>query len=114
SGDPVLRAWRRLGGRYARLDLARAPHEPALHWVERVARLRPRDADALRALGRRFVRWRYGPAAGEDPRQLALDLRRHRPRCVRIEAPGTPHPLAAGAGRRVDAPAPDASPEPNA
>lgn len=80
SGDPVLRAWRRLGGRYARLDLARAPHEPALHWVERVARLRPRDADALRALGRRFVRWRYGPAAGEDPRQLALDLRRHRPR----------------------------------
>lgn len=79
SGDPVVRAWRRLGRRYARLGLARAPHEPALQWVERVAAARPGDAGALRALGRRFAQWRYAPAAAEDPRRLARDLRRHRP-----------------------------------
>ena len=29
EADPVLRAWHRLGRRYARLGLAREPHEPA-------------------------------------------------------------------------------------
>src|SRR5690606_8003165 len=81
SRDPVLRAWRRLGRRYARLGLARDAHEPALQWVARVTASRPQDADALQALGQRFARWRYASGAdAQDPRALARDLRRYRPR----------------------------------
>ena len=80
SRDPVLRAWRRLGQRYARLGLGREPHEPALQWVARVGAARPRDAAALEALGRRFAGLRYAPGgAAQDPRRLARELRRHRP-----------------------------------
>jgi len=80
-GDPVLRAWHRLGRRYARFGLARALHEPALRWTERVAAARPADADTLRTLSARFVEWRYARRTdgGEDPRPLVRDLRRHRP-----------------------------------
>src|SRR5690606_2414083 len=94
SGDPVVRAWRRLGRRYARLGLARAPHEPALQWVERVAAARPGDAGALRALGRRFAQWRYAPAAAEAPRRLARALRPHGPPQISSPAP----PPACGGG----------------
>lgn len=89
SGDPVLRAWRRLGHRYARLGLAREPHEPALAWAARVAATRAVDGDALRALTARFTRWRYAPASGTvDPRRLIRDLRRHRPaRTARPDSP---------------------------
>ena len=81
SGDPVLRAWHRLGRRYARLGLARAAHEPALAWVARVVAARPGDAAALRALSARFVEWRYARRAdgGTDPRPLIRDLRKFRP-----------------------------------
>ncbi|HEY0310781.1 MAG TPA: DUF3488 and transglutaminase-like domain-containing protein [Luteimonas sp.] len=79
--DPVLRAWHRLGRRYARVGLGRAPHEPALAWAERVARSRPAGADGLRRLILRFNNWRY--AGRQDPRPssaaLQRDLRRHRP-----------------------------------
>ncbi|HYM86107.1 MAG TPA: DUF3488 and transglutaminase-like domain-containing protein, partial [Pseudoxanthomonas sp.] len=34
--DPLLRAWRRLCTRYARIGLGRHPHEPALDWATRV------------------------------------------------------------------------------
>ncbi|HRP72172.1 MAG TPA: DUF3488 and transglutaminase-like domain-containing protein [Luteimonas sp.] len=78
--DPVLRAWRRLGRRYARLGLARAAHEPALAWAQRVAAARPGDADALPALSVRFAQWRYAAQTGAgDPRALARDLHKHRP-----------------------------------
>ncbi len=81
SRDPVLRAWRRLGRRYARRGLAREPHEPALDWVARVVAARPQDADALHALGRRFALWRYAPdGVANDQRQLVRDLRKYRPR----------------------------------
>ncbi|HET6435466.1 MAG TPA: DUF3488 and transglutaminase-like domain-containing protein, partial [Xanthomonadaceae bacterium] len=56
--DPVLRAWHRLGARYARLGLARAPHEPAAAWAARVAAARPAEATALRELIDRFNAWR--------------------------------------------------------
>ncbi|MDH5834739.1 DUF3488 and transglutaminase-like domain-containing protein [Luteimonas kalidii] len=80
SGDPVLRAWHRLGRRYARLGLARQAHEPALAWAARVAAARPHDGQALRALSARFARWRYAPGSSAgDPRRLIRDLRRHRP-----------------------------------
>jgi transglutaminase-like putative cysteine protease len=78
--DPVLRAWRRLAGRYARLGLGRAPYEPAGTWLDRVAAARPADAAALRELIGRFNNWRY--AGLVDPgadRALARALRRHRP-----------------------------------
>ena len=81
SGDPVLRAWHALGRRYARFGLARAAHEPALAWAERIAAARPRDAETLRALSARFVEWRYARRTdGEcDPHPLIRDLRKFRP-----------------------------------
>ena len=77
--DPVLRAWRRLGDRYARIGLGREPHEAAGDWSARVLASRPADA-ALAVLSARFARWRYAsPADGADARALARDLRAHRP-----------------------------------
>lgn len=75
--DPLLRAWHRLGARYARLGLGREPHEPALDWAERVARIRPQAAKVLLPLSRRFADSRY--AAGTGDTTLLDDLRRHRP-----------------------------------
>ncbi|WP_202839978.1 transglutaminaseTgpA domain-containing protein [Luteimonas saliphila] len=80
SGDPVLRSWRRLGARYARLGLGREAHEPAQQWARRVAAARPADAEALLALSARFAKWRYAPRIdGDDPRPLIRELRRYRP-----------------------------------
>ncbi|WP_051412600.1 DUF3488 and transglutaminase-like domain-containing protein [Pseudoxanthomonas sp. J35] len=76
--DPLLRAWHRLGRRYARLGLGRAPHEPALAWAQRVAAAHPRSAEELLALSRRFVAARYAPAHG-GTRRLREALERHRP-----------------------------------
>jgi transglutaminase-like putative cysteine protease len=78
--DPLLRAWRRLGQRYARIGLGRAPHEAAGDWAERVHRARAEGDEGLRLLGRRFARRRYGPAdAGERLAALLRDLDAHRP-----------------------------------
>jgi transglutaminase-like putative cysteine protease len=79
--DPVLRAWRRLGDRYARAGLGRPPHEPAGDWAARIA---PRLADggtSLRPLILRFGDWRYAPHPGGRlaAEALARALRRHRP-----------------------------------
>ncbi len=74
--DPLLRAWHRLGRRYARHGLARAPHEPPAAWAARVAAARG-DATGLLALTRRFTAQRYA-AASHDP-ALLRDLRTHRP-----------------------------------
>jgi len=80
--DPLLRAWHRLGRRYARYGLAREPHEPASRWVERVASARPAEAGDLQRLMSRFNSARYarGQAGDSLRRALARDLRRHRPR----------------------------------
>lgn len=82
DADPVLRAWHRLGTRYARLGLARDPHEAAGDWTERVASARPDLAASLRALTKRFSDWRYADA--QVGRRMAHDLvralRTHRPR----------------------------------
>lgn len=74
--DPLLRAWHRLGRRYARFGLAREPSEPALQWAHRVHAQRPDPA--LLALSERFVQARY---AGTRTHLASLlgDLRRHRP-----------------------------------
>ncbi|UHQ18394.1 DUF3488 and transglutaminase-like domain-containing protein [Lysobacter sp. KIS68-7] len=78
--DPLLRAWRRLGKRYEKLGLARAPHEPALEWTERVHRARTGGDARLRTLGLRFSRWRYGGGASHEPLDTLLrDLAAHRP-----------------------------------
>jgi len=76
--DPLLRAWHRLGRRYARIGLGRRPHEPALEWARRVDKLDPRRGAALLALSQRFAKARYAPGNG-GVRQLVHDLRRHRP-----------------------------------
>lgn len=76
--DPLLRAWHRLGGRYARLGLGRATHEPALDWARRVAIAHPVSAPALLALSHRFVEARYARGHG-GMRRLLDDLARHRP-----------------------------------
>jgi protein-glutamine gamma-glutamyltransferase len=59
EADPLLRAWRRLNTRYRRFGLERDSHETAGDWTERVARLRPDLAPALRELSHRFAIWRY-------------------------------------------------------
>ncbi len=74
--DPLLRAWHRLGRRYARLGLAREPHEPALAWAQRVHAQRPDPA--LIALSQRFAEARYAGTRTELA-PLLRDLRRHRP-----------------------------------
>lgn len=76
--DPLLRAWHRLGRRYARLGLAPLAHEPALSWARRVAAARGPAADALVSLSQRFADSRYA-AAHRDMSVLLRDLRRHRP-----------------------------------
>jgi len=79
--DPLLRAWRRLERRYARIGLGRAPHEPASRWAERVSAARPGDAGTLSRLMSRFNNARYarGQAGTAALRALARDLLRHRP-----------------------------------
>jgi transglutaminase-like putative cysteine protease len=73
--DPLLRAWHRLGRRYARHGLAREPAESATDWAQRVHRQRPDPA--LLSLSIRFVQARY--AGAEFDPSLVRDLRRHRP-----------------------------------
>jgi len=74
--DPLLRAWHRLGQRYARLGLGREPHEPALHWARRVNAQRPDPG--LITLSQRFADARYAGTCTELA-PLLRDLRRHRP-----------------------------------
>jgi len=76
--DPLLRAWHRLGRRYAKLGLQRAPHEPALDWARRVAAQHPPSGPTLIPLSRRFADARYAATNGERE-ALLRDLRRHRP-----------------------------------
>ena len=76
--DPLLRAWHRLGRRYAKLGLGRAPHEPALAWATRVAAAHPRSGAELLAVSQRFVCARYARSHG-GMQQLRRDLSRHRP-----------------------------------
>ena len=76
--DPLLRAWHRLGRRYARLGLGRATHEPALSWARRVAAAHPASGPALLALSQRFAEARYAGSHG-GMRRLLDDLARHRP-----------------------------------
>lgn len=77
--DPLLRAWHRLGHRYARLGLAREPHEPAQAWAARVGADLPRRGEPLRELCRRFSDARYAALNEPQPRALIDALRRHRP-----------------------------------
>ncbi|HDS1579215.1 TPA: DUF3488 domain-containing transglutaminase family protein [Stenotrophomonas maltophilia] len=74
--DPLLRAWRALGRRYARRGLQRHPHETALDWAQRVHAQRPDPA--LLALSQRFADARYAGTC-TDLASLLRDLRRHRP-----------------------------------
>lgn len=74
--DPLLRAWHRLGRRYARQGLAREPSEPAMEWARRVDA--HRSDPALLALSQRFVHARYA-GTHVDHASLLADLRRHRP-----------------------------------
>ena len=75
--NPLLRAWHRLGRRYARLGLARHTHEPPIAWADRVAAARPQSGKALVLLSQRFAAARYANFAGDST--LLGDLRRHRP-----------------------------------
>lgn len=74
--DPLLRAWHRLGRRYAKLGLAREPSEPATEWAHRVDA--HRGNPELLALSQRFVHARYA-GTHVDRASLLADLRRHRP-----------------------------------
>ena len=75
--DPLLRAWRQLGARYAKRGLGRESHEPATAWAERVTSARPQNREALLSLSQRFAEARY--AGHTDDPALVTDLRQHRP-----------------------------------
>ncbi len=80
--DPLLRAWRKLGGRYARIDRGRLVHEPAQTWAERAGAEVPKSGEHLRSLSQRFSNARYaGPGASDtdDVRALLRDMDAHRP-----------------------------------
>ena len=77
--DPLLRAWHRLGERYARIGRARDAHEPAQAWADRVAADVPRAGIDLRTLSRRFSEARYAGAEAAVVRALVRDLSDHRP-----------------------------------
>jgi transglutaminase-like putative cysteine protease len=87
--DPVLRAWHRLGARYARIGLGRAPHEPAGPWAARVVARHPDVGGALRRLILRFNNWRYAApqAGGAEAAALVRELRRHRPSMASRRSP---------------------------
>jgi len=78
---PVLRAWRRLVRRFERAGLARARHESARRYGERIARQWPGIASQIRSLSQRFTNWRYAQAtlAPEQSDALTRDLNRMRP-----------------------------------
>lgn len=80
--DPVMRAWRQLGLRYARAGLERLPHEPATTWAERIGKHLPDGGARLADLAARFTDWRYAGAHADraSARSLARDLLAHRPR----------------------------------
>lgn len=76
--DPLLRAWHRLGRRYARRGLGRELSEPAGVWAQRVERAHP--GSGLPALSERFARARYArPQDSATLTTLIRDLNRHRP-----------------------------------
>ena len=77
--DPLLRAWRRLDARYARLGRGRLAHEPALAWAERAGADIPRSGEPLHSLSRRFSDARYAARESDDARALLRDLNLHRP-----------------------------------
>jgi hypothetical protein len=77
--DPLLRAWHRLGRRYARSGRGRGMHEPAQVWAERVAADVPAAGEHLRLLSRRFSAARYAGIEPAELRRLLRDLARHRP-----------------------------------
>lgn len=80
EADPVLRAWHRLGARYARIGLGRESHEPAADWAERVSLADADAAGQLRQLSWRFNSWRYaGREPGREASALIRALDRHRP-----------------------------------
>ena len=74
--DPLLRAWHRLGRRYARLGLARHAHEPASVWAARVEAALP--GSGLPMLSERFEAARYAGVTS-NLASLLGDLHRHRP-----------------------------------
>ena len=77
--DPLLRAWHRLGLRYARRGQGREMHEPAESWAERVGADIPSAGEHLLALSRRFSDARYAAVEPGVLRKLLQDLAAHRP-----------------------------------
>lgn len=77
--DPLLRAWHRLGRRYARRGQGREMHEPAEAWAERVGADVPSAGEHLRSLSRRFSDARYAAVQPGTLRKLLQDLAAHRP-----------------------------------
>ena len=78
--DPVQRCWQRFGRRLARLGLAPRHHEGPLDYRNRVVTVRPDLSAPVDAIVDAYLRLRYRPAAGDDPRTLCRRVRRFRPR----------------------------------
>ncbi|MEO6154190.1 MAG: DUF3488 and transglutaminase-like domain-containing protein [Thermomonas sp.] len=83
--DPLLRVWRGLGARYARIGRSRLAHEPAQAWAERAGADVPKAGEPLRSLSQRFSNARYarsgktGTQVSDALRALLKDIDTHRP-----------------------------------
>lgn len=74
--DLVQRLYRRFCRKLARVGMARAPHEGALLFSERVLRARPELRTTIELVTRRYVRLRYGRAvvSADELRRLQRDI----------------------------------------
>ncbi len=77
--DPLLRAWHRLNGRYARLGRGRELHEPSIAWAARAGADIPHRGETLHSLSLRFSTARYAAGGSDDARVLLRALKLHRP-----------------------------------
>lgn len=62
SDDKIHAHWLKLSQKFAQIGLARADHENASDYAQRIALARPEFAASLRAIAHRYNRLRYGEA----------------------------------------------------
>ena len=81
SRDPLLAAWQHFTARLARAGLGKHDSETAGAFIERAAAHWPQQAEALRALTRRYSAQRYAALTPDDGqhRELIRELRHFRP-----------------------------------
>jgi hypothetical protein len=74
--DRISRAWLKATRKLEKVAGARAPHEGAMTYAQRVAATHPHLASEVTALAERYTRLRFGPeAANEEIAALEREVR---------------------------------------